>query len=53
MENLLDIQLKSLSQREIEEIDGGMIALAIASAGLGLAVLYYAGYAVGRLTCDC
>ena len=41
-----------LSETELRETDGGTVALFVASAALGIACIYYAGYAIGRLLCD-
>lgn len=42
-----------LSQKELMETDGGNPALFIASAALGIACIYYAGYAIGKWICEC
>jgi len=42
-----------LSENELTEICGGNPALFIAGAALGIACIYYAGYAIGKWMCAC
>lgn len=46
-------QLTPLTHQELMETDGGNPALFLAGAALGIACIYYAGYAIGKWLCEC